>query len=148
MVKRMYNRRFRGAYGISAAPDLFLHYDPYLSTTPRITGIIQAKAGHLLMGIEPLQGSPAAAPVISSRTEVSLSAPGVIAHCSCHTAFSDWMLIARRITSMSSRILWSCSRGSADPGTKVPDECVFSCQCSPKRFLSSPIGLFFGKNEP
>ena len=46
------------------------------------------------MGIEPLQGSPAAAPVISSRTEVSLSAPGVIAHCSCHTAFSEWILVA------------------------------------------------------
>ena len=55
-----------------------------------------------------------------------------------------WSLILTE----SSRILWSCSRGSADPGTKVPDECVFSCQCSPKRFLSSPIGLFFGKNEP
>ena len=100
------------------------------------------------MGLEPLQGSPAAAPVISSRTEVSLSAPGVIAHCSCHTAFSEWMLLALRITPMSSRILRSCSRGSADPGTKVPDECVFSCQCSPKRFLSSPIGLFFSKNKP
>ena len=98
------------------------------------------------MGIEPLQGSPAAAPVISSRTEVSLSAPGVIAHCSCHTAFSEWMLLALRITPLSSRILRSCSRGSADPGTKVPDECVFSCQCSLKIFLSSPIGHFLGKN--
>ena len=46
----------------------------------------------------------------------------------------------------SSRILWSCSRGSADPGTKVPDDCVFSCQYPLKRNLSSPIGHFSGKN--
>ena len=92
------------------------------------------------MGIEPLQGSPAAAPVISSRTEVSLSAPGVIAHCSCHTAFSEWILIALPCGVAADPLVMLT--GSADPGTKVPDECVFSCQCSLKRFLSSPIGLF------
>ena len=133
MVKRMYNRRrtdnFSDAGLKTSLRSIFVHDTPDHGNQP-------GEGWPPSMGIEPLQGSPAAAPVISSRTEVSLSAPGVIAHCSFQTAFSEWMLFALRITPMSSRILRSCSRGSADPGTKVPDECVFSCKCSLKSYPS------------